>query len=462
MRALPDVIVIVIDCARAFDVFHVSPAGISTTPTLDRLAQQSLVFSQATSTSCWTLPGHGSLFTGLMPSRHGGHELSLRLPQGPPTLAELLSGAGYLTVGVTCNDLVARVTGLDRGFSWFIEERDALPSASTSFGRQLLARAGPIRRRLQRRHAAHRFVYDHGGSRANELLKAALRKVPSDRPLFLFVNYLETHLPYQPPPETLSPFLPPGLTVEDANRLDQMTMADDPETSERNGMLLHALYRGALRYADSLVGQLLTLLEAAGRLESSLVVVTSDHGENIGDHGLMDHHCSLHDSVIRIPMLLRFPGATDVGERHDLASLLDIVPTVCDFVGLPTPPTQGESLTSPVHRPYTVAEYLAPHPAVRSNAHRQRGAGLARHERGLRSIRTATRKYISASDGRNELYDLATDPRETVNLYEGPPESIDLARLLKRWELAERSIPIAPPEPNAELIERLTVLGYIE
>jgi arylsulfatase A-like enzyme len=462
MRSRPDVVVVVLDCARAFDVSHVTPAGASTTPTIDRLGEESLTFAQATSTSCWTLPGHASLFTGLMPSRHGAHELSLRLPTDVPTLAELLAAAGYLTLGVTCNDLVTSVTGLDRGFAWLVEERDALPAACSSLAGHLVARVGALRQQLQRHHARRRFAHDHGGRRANQLLHKALRRLPPERPLLLFVNYLETHLPYQPPDDALLPFLPPGASLEEARKLDQITMSKEAETSEGDLALLHALYRGALRYADSLVSELLAQLRAAGRLEHSLLVVTSDHGENLGDHGLMDHHCSLHESVLRVPLVVRFPGATEVGVRQDLATLLDVLPTVCEVVGLPTPPTQGESLAAPLQRSFAVAEYLAPHPDVRTNAHRQSMVDLGRHERGLRSIRTATCKYISASDGRHELYDLAADPMETVNLYDGHPERIELARLLARWEATEGGLPLGPAQADADLVARLAALGYID
>jgi len=118
----PDVIVVVLDTARTFDVSAIWPDGPSTTPALERMAAECLVFPQATTPSCWTLPARASLFTGLTPSRHGAHELSMRLPDWPPTLAEVLSDAGYQCIGVCCNDLVCPETGSTRGFARFLEE----------------------------------------------------------------------------------------------------------------------------------------------------------------------------------------------------------------------------------------------------------------------------------------------------------------------------------------------------
>jgi arylsulfatase A-like enzyme len=373
----------------------------------------------------------------------------MRLPDGPPTLAELLADTGYLTAAVSCNDLVGPVTGLTRGYQRVVEERDSAPAG---FDRSLTERAvsavRPLRRRAERHHQARRFAGDHGGRRATDLIDRILRETPPNRPLHLFVNYLETHLPYQPPRDAVVPFLPAGASLEDARVVDQNALPDATGVyvySERDRELLRALYRGALRYVDGLVGRLLGLLETAGRL-----------------HGLMDHHCSLHDSVLRIPLMVRFPGAAQAGCREDLASLVDVLPTVCEVVGIPAPPNQGEPLSGPLQRAFAIAEYLAPHPVVGTKPQQHPHIDWSRYDRGLRSIRTATRKYIMASDGRHEFYDLAADPMETVNLVGTHPDELEMARALRRWEIEEAGVPTASVSPDAALRQRLATLGYID
>ena len=463
----PDVIVVVLDTARSFDVSAVWDEGPQTTPVLDRLAAECLVFPQATAPSPWTLPSHASLFTGLLPSRHGAHEVSMRLAEdGPPTLAELLGAAGYETVGVCCNDLVSPATGLTRGYARFVEERDALPGGiDHTLGERMVGRVAALRRRADQRHRRERRALDHGGARATALVERVLRSVPRERPLHLFVNYLETHLPYSPADEHALPYLPAGAGLPEARAVNQLPLdhvTGVARHGDRDWELLRGLYRGAMHYVDSLVGRLLGMLDAAGRLDGALLVVTSDHGENIGDHGLMDHQCSLNDTVLRVPLLVRLPGASQRGRRDDLAQLVDVLPTVGEVTGVATPPVQGESLLRPLQREHAIGEYLAPHVILSELKRTRPDIDVTPWDRGLRSIRTATRKYISATDGRNELYELDADPYERNNLYGGHPDELRLSRALRRWEQSNDAVALAGQSVDAAITERLSALGYID
>jgi arylsulfatase A-like enzyme len=384
---------------------------------------------------------------------------------GAPTLAELLGAEGYTTLGVCCNDLVSPATGLTRGFATFIEERDALPGGiDHTLAERAAGRLGPLRRRLQARHLARRRARDHGGERATRLLERALRTVPRDRPLHLFVNYLESHLPYSPSDTHALPYLPGGALAQAraVNQLPLDHVTGAARHGEQDWALLRGLYRGAVHYVDELVGRVLAMLRAAGRLDNALLVVTSDHGENIGDHDLMDHQCSLHETVLRVPLLLRLPGAAQRGRRDDLAQLTDIVPTVCEVAGVAAPPTQGESLLLPLQRSHAIAEYLAPHVILEQLRRTRPDVDLTPWDRGLRSIRTATRKYVAATDGRNEFYDLAADPWELDNRFGEHPDELAMARALRRWEHSNRAADLSGDRVDAEITERLSALGYID
>ena len=460
-------VVVVLDTARTFDVSAVWDEVPRTTPVLDRLASECLVFPQATAPSPWTLPSHASLFTGLLPSTHGAHEHSMRLSEdGPPTLAEILGAAGYETLGGCCNALVSPATGLTRGFARFLEERDALPGGlDHTVSERVIGRVKSLRRRAEARHRQARHAVDHGGARATRLVERVLASVPRDRPLHLFVNYLEPHLPYSPPGDHAHPFLPPDATLDDARAVNQSPfdhVTGAVRHDERDWALMRALYRGAIQYVDALVGRLLAILDAAGRLDGSLLVITSDHGENIGDHGLMDHQCSLHDTVLRIPLMVRVPGGSDHARRDDLAQLIDIVPTVCEVVGTEAPTTQGESLLRPLRRTHAIAEYLAPRFILDEARRAHPDLDTTLWDRGLRSIRTATRKYIAATDGRNELYDVADDPYERTNLFGGHPDELELARTLRRWEQTTSAVALGGHTVDHAITERLSALGYIE
>ena len=466
-RGQPDVLLIVLDTARSFDVSTVWPDGPTTTPFLDSLAERSLVFPDATTPSCWTLPGHASMFTGLLPSRHGAHELSMRLaPDGPPTLADLLRDAGYVTAGVSCNDLITRSTGLTRGFDLFVEERDAVPSGLRGTTTERVARRLPaLRRRLDARHAVHRMDGDHGGARATRLAARLLRQVPRDRPLFFFVNYLESHLPYHPPEAMARMYLPAGVDLAAARAVNQSSLDHHCGTVQhdaRDWEIMRALYRAAVRYVDDLLRQFLDHVAATRRLDDALLIVTSDHGENIGDHGLMDHQFSLHEQTLRIPLLVRLPGGEQVARRGDLAQLIDLVPTVCEVAGIAAPATQGSSLLHAVDREWTIAEYLAPHMVLAQLRSSRPEVDWTPYDRGLRAVRTRTRKLITASDGRNEMYEIDRDPFELDNRYGSHPDEVRLARVLRTWEQSERAPALGRQEMEPAVTERLAALGYID
>lgn len=455
--AAPDVLVVVLDTLRA-DHAPAAAGSPFPTPHLARLAREGARFTSMTSTSCWTLPAHASLFTGLSPLRHGAGWERGGLGEGLPTLAERMRDAGWRTAGFSANPWVSRELGLDRGFDTFVEadaSRAPRPPWPVRFFPALFARA----------EGALLFEDKRGRQLTSELLRWLSRG--DGRPSFAFLNLLEPHLPYDPPARYHDALAGDGWTVRELEAISQDRLEDllpGRSRPARDVEGLRRLYAAEVAYADALLGRIVAALERSGRLDRTLLVVTSDHGENLGDHPPLDHQLGLWDSLVLVPAILRLPAAIARGTvRRDTASLEDLPGWVERFAGLPqTFPGEPWDRSE---RPYTLAVYDRPLPIleqIRANLR----LDPTPWDRRLYMLRDAERKWIFAGDGRHEAYDLAGDPGERRNLAVGgtPPPAFraledTLARLLAAGVAPEGSGP-APPLDD-ETLRRLRSLGYI-
>jgi arylsulfatase A-like enzyme len=290
---------------------HVGTYGYPrpTTPRLDALAREGLVAEDAVSVSSWTLPSHLSMLTSVDAARHGGTDMDHRFNGSVPTLPALLRTAGFRTQAVTSHLYVSSVYGLDAGFEHldFRQDRKAKEVADRAIA--LLDRVG-------------------------------------DQPFFLFLHFYDPHWHYDPPAETLKLFESSyagsltGLWQEFSKRpRDQVSPADLQH--------LLALYDGEIRATDDELGRVLDHLAQRSLADSTLVVVTSDHGEEFLEHGHWEHQRTLYEEVVRIPLVLRGAGIAPRREPSP-ASLLDVAPTIAAWAGLPRAPHfQGRSLLEP-------------------------------------------------------------------------------------------------------------------
>jgi len=427
----PNVVLIVLDTVRADSL---SPYGADrdATPNLARLTRQGVLFEHARSTAPWTLPSHASLFTGRWPFELTA-DVGRPLDGAYPTLAEMLAGRGYATGGFVANTQNCNAWyGLDRGFDHFedfyenavIEPIEVLRSsrlgryvATTRLAQAVIKRTiGPLD-----------YRYRKTAAMVNRDALAWLSN-QDDRPFFMFLNYFDVHDPYVPPPEAERRFTAAGGQAKSA-----VELARDA-------------YDDCLLYLDDQIGRLLSELDRRGRLRDTLVVVTSDHGEGFGEHGLAGHGVSLYRSELHIPLLLvhptRAPAGTVVKEP---VSLRDVAPTILDVLGLGAAPTfAGRSLATtwnassdhegfaePVLSEVDRADYV---PDEVEDA----PARLGR----MRSITANGRTYILNGDGREELYDLHDDPEEQHDLADlaGAQEHLhELRELLEQVTGGERN-----------------------
>jgi arylsulfatase A-like enzyme len=397
----PNVVLIVIDTVRA-DRLSCYGYDRPTTPRIDRLSERGIRFENVASTSSWTLPAHASLFTGLPPIRHGATQEHTRLDEVAATLAELLGAGGYATFGASANPVVSKRSGLARGFESFVE--------TWRMNRQ--PRMSP--------RAQHPNLL---------AVRQFLRGLEPDRRFFLFVNYIEPHGPYQPPEPHRSRFLAQGFSPSSLAAALERRMPEyylDPSSVSADELaVLNDLYDGEIAYVDQLVGELVDHIEETGRLDETLLVVTSDHGEHLGDHGHFRHVFSLYNSAVRVPLIALLPGGGRAGEvREEPVSLADLFVTILAQAGVGAPPSQREGrdvLAEPGEAGATplFAEYYYPLQVL--TLFPKRGAtihpaALRPYLRRLRSVELDGMRLIWSSDGRHELFDLRSDPHELRNL----------------------------------------------
>jgi arylsulfatase A-like enzyme len=332
----PNVVLIVLDTARA-DAFDPWGAPVGTTPVLADLGRRGTVVPRAVAPSCWTLPSHVSMFAG-----RTARELGLGLaPGGQPAgcrtrlrrhvtelLPSRLRAAGYDTRGVSANAWISKGTGFDAGFGHFHQLRS--PRAKT------MGTGGLLDQLRWARSCLH--AHDDDGAReAQQVLASWQDGVRPDRPFFWFVNLVECHSPYLPPkPWTTSGPLDRLRMARDASRyqtykaLLEICLTDKEvpaDTIER----MRRAYGDSIRSLDAWLDELLSRMEAGGLLDDTVVVVTSDHGENFGEDGLYGHAYSLDERLLRVPLVAYGP---DPLEWPDLVSLTWLPSLLADATGI--------------------------------------------------------------------------------------------------------------------------------
>jgi arylsulfatase A-like enzyme len=383
------VVLVSIDTLRADHLPAYGYAAVET-PQLDRFRKDAILFENAYSHVPLTLPSHVSLLTGLLPFEHGVRDnLGYRLDaRAHTTLARLLKQRGYATGAAVSAWVMRGASGLAEGFD-FYEDRIVAPQGTDAAGR------------VQRR-----------GDETAALARAWLEGV-KDRPFFLFFHVYEPHAPYEP----IEPYR------------SRYPLA----------------YDGEIAWSDAIVGGLLDELRRMALYDRAVIVVLSDHGEGLGEHGEEDHGILLYRWALRVPLLLKLPGsrhaATAVSEA---VGLIDVVPTLASLLGLPVPEgLRGRSLLERGRPPAALyAETLYPR------------IHLGWSE--LRSLVDERYQYVEGT--KRELYDVVEDPRQLTNLVSTRGE--DARARQKR--LAE--FPAArndPGEVGSDELERLAALGYL-
>ncbi len=420
-----NVVLLILDTVRA-ESLGLHGGERPTTPNLERLAASGVTFDRALSTAPWTLPAHGSAFTG-----HWAHELAIDwttpLPEGFPTVAEAFRDRGYRTGGFVANlSYTTRETGLDRGFVHY----EDFP---VSVGQ--LALDSSIGRRISRSELVRGLlgIYDNfnrkPAGRVNGDFLAWLDEDPG-RPFFAFLNYFDAHEPFLPPEPYDRMFGDPRAR-RDLTQIRHGQMGarhlrpKDTQTAEETAAEL-AAYEGAIAYQDSEIQRLVDELERRGLLENTIVVVASDHGEQFGERGFYEHGNTLFSQVLWVPLVIAHAPSVPAGVRvADPVSLRDLPATLVELAGLEGVEFPGGSLSrfwvgadGPMDQEEPLFSTLRP------------GAPLF--------TVVADGFHLARTQGRTHLFDFMADPRETRDLSELPEYRETLLHL---EEILRRSIP---------------------
>jgi arylsulfatase A-like enzyme len=424
----PNVVVIVVDTLRAD---HLSSYGYfrPTSPNLDRIAQQGVLFENAIAPSSWTLPSHASLLTGRYAYEHGATDVKSppesTLDDRYPTLPEVFAQHGYRTGAFSANYIYfCKDLGLGRGFLHFEDYFSSFFDGSirTLYGRE-------ITRLILSRNVVRRVLIRLGfpsidelqpnsktswmvRKRASEVNREALTWIDHDRtrPFFVFMNYFDTHRPYGTPPGYPRKFL--SLNTH-AAYLDEVTPAPVPHSKTD-------LYDESIGYGDDQIGKFFDELKRRGLDQRTLVVISSDHGDLLGEHGLMGHRNTLYMPLIHVPLVLWQPGNIPAGVRVAVpVSNVSLAATLTELLGMrEAEKYPGPSLKKLWSEPHLTPQW--PHPFSELAQFKREGIKVPSRYGAMTSLITPQYHYMWHQTQGTQLYAWGKDPGETSDLIGTP------------------------------------------
>lgn len=454
-QAVPQVILIVLDTVRADRISLYGNRGA--TKNLEEFAKGALVFENCVAPSPHTLPSHASIFTGLYPAEHGSHgDLSAKsktifgfpivkpLSEKYLTLAEFFADNGYQTAAIVSNAIVLNPEfRLNQGF----QIADALMSIGHIYHtypfRPILHPFSYISN-LYPKYFLYYRTADDMTSESSHVLKNL-----SPEPFFIFINYLDAHDPYHPPRPYHGYFT--EKIFPQFYKLEQYVRRFIIKKWNQKDWITYQFsqYDGEIAYLDAQLGKLFSRLKEMGIYDSSLIIVTSDHGELFGTHGFFGHGTPMYEGVIRIPLIIKFPFSKRVGRNKKMVSLCDLYPTILSICGLPIPDgISGKAFGD--HSSPVVSEFY--------------NFGIGEH----RIIYNGKYKHMRYEyQNEPELYDLDKDPNEHNNLAEKLPKvTAMMEEKMNDWKDTHKPKYLSSADKEATISksikDQLQALGYIQ
>lgn len=506
----PDVLLIVLDTLRR-DRLSIYGHQRETSPAFDAFADRAALFERAVAPAQWTIPAHGSLFTGNYPSQHGLTQANSTLSGSMPTLAEILQVNGYHTVAFCNNPLVGVLNnGLQRGFDGFYNYASAIPH------RPYDHRKNPIRRQFTRWFRPYARKIGNEFARSDTLFRLSLNPlfVPiwekyinfkgntahsiddliaywteqhaggAEQPMFAFVNLMGAHLPYHPPQDDLDRLAPEikrdRTAYQFINRFnaDGAAWASPPDEpfNEWERAVLTGFYDAEIAAQDYHLGRLLDYLRSSGALDNTVVIIAADHGEGHGEHDLFGHGFSVHQELVHVPLAIHIPDMTPGARVHENVSTRRLFHTILDLTGI-TPPLDAADPNADVHGLSLVnllsndadREQVAFSEAVPVQTfmhvleHRSPAViDRLRLRETRRAVYSGDHKLITRGDQVEAAFHVADDPAELHNIAEDAAVA-PLKDQLAAFTAGQRvSDDMRTHEVDAKVVEHLRALGYIE
>jgi len=469
----PNILFIVIDSARP-DHFGVYGYRKNTTPFLASAASETALYLDASAPAAWTRPAMTSIFTGLYPQQYDF--FSDRYPQEDVALIpEILSRQGYRVTALSNNPYMSPSTGFDRGVDRFYF---VYPGRFLNvLARRVILRNLPvIVRQYVNRRASLKFL----PQMINDQAKTLLGQTRADgTPFFMYLHH-DAHHPYLSDRKYLKPFLEPGISeaeirlVEDVQRSGNMYWfsreSHSPAERERYYTILRAMHDASIYKNDIFIKELVETLKTSGLYDNTMIVVTADHGEYLGERDLVSHGLYPYEESVRVPLIIKFPKECAMAGRRDrLVSTIDLGPTMLELAGTDmrkhVPEAQGISLLGDDRHEFVVTErknfakgldyWKTTYPDHR----------FEEFDYGcMISFKTSKRKFVWSSKDKHALFNRESDPGETNNLYfPDDPRSKTYLNRAREWiEKVPRVRTGAAADLDEKIKAHLRGLGYLE
>lgn len=525
MSQHPDVVFIVLDTHRA-DRLGCYGYERDISPNLDRFAQQGTLFKQAVSPAQWTIPSHASMFTGLYPTAHQVTQASQSLPKQTPHLAELMQQAGYDTIGFCNNPLVGILNnGFKRGFDTFYNYGGAFPSIPQKSSRfpwplnrltesytQFLRRISyPIQNFFGQSDLAFRISLNawltplwskfanFKGQNARSVRDVSRylndrEEKGGQRPLFLFLNLMETHMPFTPPAQFIDKMAPYYRNNKEARQLMQKWNREafrwaaplEEPMSELESQLLSDFYDAEVAYQDDYLRQLFETLERRNNYSNTLTIIVADHGDGLGEHGFMGHAFNAYEELIRVPMMMQWPARMKQGgvvkepvsTRRVFHTILEATGNLAAYPELDPVQLRNLTLVNVVNgrvedHPTAYSEIYPPITFIKAIESRnpallEQFNCLATRRAVVKAEQGENLKLIDTEQHEKELFNLSSDPLELDDIIEKRP--LQANQLTKELNRIQNAVEHQQSEVEAgqqvemddQLVQRLRGLGYLD
>jgi len=434
-----NVILIVIDALRAD---HLGCYGYkrNTSPQLDALAREGVLFKNCYSQSSWTKPSVSSILTSLYPSMHGTTLHTHALPEDLVTLAEILGDQGYINYGYVANPNLKKIFNFDQGFKFFDDRlmRDKLYNAVL---RQMRQKPPYFLKIVNRK-------FDHNDYDNAELANARIipwLDVYKKQNFFMYIHYMDPHAPLSPPP----PY----------NTIFGYVEGDDDSRAI-------SLYDGEIRFVDEQISKIIERLKSEKIFSKTMLIITSDHGRAFGEHNYYGHGATIYQEQLKVPLIIKFPGNFPAGRVVEgQVRSIDIMPTILDVLNIAVDlPLEGISLSSLITT--ETREGICEDVYIEENlANTYILNGVIKNNEWKYILTEKSKLRDIEQEGREELYNLLKDPAELKNLADLEPDVLGTIRDLLRSfkERGQKNMPMTSQvELDRETTRQLRSLGYLQ